>query len=82
MSKKLIDIEEVAQAFGISTATVNYYTNLGLLIVDHKKGNKRFYDRDDVASRLNKIREMLNVGYTLRLIQRDSLMSGRGGTSL
>ena len=69
--RKLLNIEEVAKAFDISKATVNYYTNIGLIIVHQKKKNKRLYDNDDVVRRIAKIREMMNMGYTLRLIQRE-----------
>lgn len=68
---KLIDIEEVSKRFDLSTASVNYYTNLGIIVVCQKKGNKRFYDSDDVEKRITRIREMMNMGYTLRLIQRE-----------
>ena len=69
--KNLITVEEVAIQFEISKATVNYYTNIGLILVYQKKKNKRLYDKDDVAKRIEKIRDMMNVGYTLRLIQRE-----------
>ncbi len=69
--KKLINVEEVAKLFNISKATVNYYTNIGLIIVSQKKKNKRLYDVADVTRRIDKIRDMMNIGYTLRLIQRE-----------
>ena len=69
--RKLITVEETARQFEISTATVNYYTNLGLIVVHQKKKNRRLYDREDVSLRIEKIRNMLNMGYTLRLIQRE-----------
>ncbi len=71
MTKNLITVEEVAKRFDISTATVNYYTNIGLIQVLQKKKNRRLYDGQDVAKRINEIREKLNMGYTLRLIQRE-----------
>ena len=43
--KKLIYIDEIAAKFNISKATVNYYTNIGLIIVCQKNKNKRLYDR-------------------------------------
>ena len=76
MSKRLINVEEVANQFTLSKASVNYYTNIGLLTVYAKKGNQRLYDRDDVAQRLGKIKEMMKIGYTLRLIQREFLLKG------
>lgn len=69
--RDLITVEEVAIQFDISKATVNYYTNVGLINVHQKKKNKRLYDKKDVTMRIEKIREMMNMGYTLRLIQRE-----------
>ncbi|MCK5580676.1 MAG: MerR family transcriptional regulator [Candidatus Omnitrophica bacterium] len=69
--RELINVEEVAGLFDISKATVNYYTNIGLIIVHQKKKNKRLYDKEDVSRRIEKIRNMMNMGYTLRLIQRE-----------
>ena len=75
MSKRLITVEDIANQFALSKASVNYYTNIGLLSVYEKKGNRRLYDRDEVARRLEKIKEMMKIGYTLRLIQREFLLS-------
>ncbi len=69
--KKLITVEEVATLFEVSKATVNYYTNIGLIIVQQKKKNKRLYNKEKVSKRIEKIRDMMNMGYTLRLIQRE-----------
>ena len=68
---QLLNIEEVAKKFDLSKASVNYYTNIGLIVVHRKKGNKRLYDVADVTRRIERVREMLNMGYTLRLIQRE-----------
>ena len=75
-SKSLITVEEVAKRFDVSKATVNYYTNIGLIQVCQKKKNRRLYDLEDVSKRIEKIRDMLNLGYTLRLIQREFLQMG------
>ena len=75
-SKNLITVEGVAKRFDISKATVNYYTNIGLILVSQKKKNRRLYDLDDTSNRIEKIRDMLNLGYTLRLIQREFLQMG------
>lgn len=72
--KKMLTVEEVAIAFDVSKATVNYYTNIGLIKVKQKKKNRRLYDIEDVTKRIEQIREMLNMGYTLRLIQREFMM--------
>lgn len=70
-SDNFVTLKEIAVEFNISAATVNYYTNLGLLNVAKKVGNKRLYDREEVVRRINTIRELLVKGYTLRVIQRE-----------
>lgn len=70
----VISAVEIVRKYELSYQTVNYYTNLGLLDVVENKGNKRLYSRDDVQSRLEKIKEMKKRGYPLRLI-RDELLS-------
>ena len=77
--KDLLNIEEIAKRFELSQATINYYTNLGLILVEKKKGNKRLYNLTDVGRRIEKIRGMLNVGYTLRLIQKEFMQSDEFG---
>lgn len=68
--KALITIGEIAKLYGFSKATVNYYTNMGLLHIVEKQGNKRLYDDDEVRKRLEKIKEMRRSGYSLRLIRK------------
>ena len=70
-SNRFVSLKEIAIEFSVSGATVNYYTNLGLLNVARKVGNKRLYDREEVDRRLHMIRELLSKGYTLRLIQNE-----------
>ncbi|HPS20615.1 MAG TPA: helix-turn-helix domain-containing protein [Candidatus Omnitrophota bacterium] len=69
MTRNTVTLEEVAKLLGISRATVNYYTNLGLFRVSDRKGNSRLYDRSEVLARFEKIKEMRKGGYTLMLIQ-------------
>lgn len=68
--KALIAIGEIANLYGLSKATINYYTNMGLLHIVEKQGNKRLYDDDEVRKRLEKIKEMRRSGYSLRLIRK------------
>lgn len=70
----VISAVEIVREYELSYQTVNYYTNLGLLDVVGNKGNKRLYNRDDVETRLEKIKKMKKRGYPLRLI-RDELLS-------
>lgn len=65
-----MSIEEVAKVHLLSKASVNYYTNLGILHVAAKDGNKRLYDKEETRQRLEKVKEMRAAGYSLRLIAR------------
>lgn len=67
-SAKIISSHEVSQKYKISYQTINYYTNLGLLVVKKRKGNGRLYDNKEVEKRLSKITALKNKGYPLRLI--------------
>ena len=66
----MISAKEIVSNFGISYQTVNHYTDFGLLSVLAKKGNVRFYDRSLVVARLKKIKELVQEGYSLRLIRK------------
>jgi DNA-binding transcriptional MerR regulator len=66
----LIAISDISRLYSLSKATINYYTNMGLLSVAEKQGNKRLYDESDVRKRLEKIKEMRRSGYSLRLIRK------------
>ena len=66
----MISAKEIVNSFGISYQTVNHYTDFGLLPVLAKKGNVRFYDRSLVEARLKKINELVQEGYSLRLIRK------------
>ena len=73
---KLVTVEELTRHCGLSKASINYYTNIGLIQVSRKQGNKRLYDLIEVTKRIAKIREMMRIGYTLKLIQREFLHLG------
>ncbi len=66
----LISVDELSNLYNLSKPTINYYTNMGLLPIADKQGNKRLYDKDDVGKRQEEIREMRRSGYSLRLIRR------------
>ena len=68
--RALITIGDISKLYGLSKATVNYYTNMGLLHIVEKQGNKRLYDDDEIRKRLEKIKEMRRSGYSLRLIRK------------
>lgn len=69
MNNSMIGPNEVVDEFKISYQTLNNYTNLGLLVVRQKKGNIRFYQPEEVRDRLERINNLKNKGYTLRLIR-------------
>ncbi|MDD4879398.1 MAG: helix-turn-helix domain-containing protein [Candidatus Omnitrophica bacterium] len=66
----LITVDELSKIYEMSKATINYYTNMGLLHIADKKGNKRLYDKLEVEERLKKIKDLRMSGYNLRLIRK------------
>lgn len=65
----LITLQELSQRTGVGGSTLNYYTSLGLLQVADRKGNRRFYRASEVLRRIEEIRRLRRVGYSLQLIQ-------------
>lgn len=70
MNKNLISSKEIVKNFGISYPTLTHYTNMGLLRIIARNGNKCLYNRQEVKSRIPKIRHLINDGYPLKLIVR------------
>lgn len=68
--KKLIPAKEVAKKFELPYHTLNYYTAIGLLPVEEKKGNYRFYDEIEVGRRMEVISSLCREGYPLNLIRK------------
>ena len=66
----VISARDIVDRFHISYQTVNHYTDFGLLQVVFKKGNVRFYNKNEVKIRLSKIEKLAREGYSLRLIRR------------
>ncbi|RKY41517.1 MAG: hypothetical protein DRP80_07625, partial [Candidatus Omnitrophota bacterium] len=54
----LITSAEVVKKYKISYQTLNYYTNLGLLVSKGRIGNKRLYDEKKLKKRLKKIQKL------------------------
>lgn len=69
MDKKLLTLKEVAILLGLSVATANYYTNLGLFRIEKRRGNCRLYDKVDILQRFDRIKQLRSQGYSLGLIQ-------------
>ncbi len=67
---KMVSANDIMNKFNISYQTVNHYTDFGLLPVVTKKGNVRFYDKNLVEKRLKKIKDLMQEGYSLRLIRK------------
>jgi len=59
---------ELAKLLGISVATVNYYTNLGLFTIKDRRGNVRLYDASEIRVMHDSIRHLRKEGYSLRVI--------------
>ena len=67
---RIISAKEIIKKYNISYQTVNHYTDFGLLPVLTKKSNVRFYDRGLVQRRLRTIKNLVEEGYSLRLIRK------------
>lgn len=71
--KKMISAQGIMKQYRISYQTVNHYTDFGLLPVETKRGNVRFYDKRIISQRMKKIRMLMEEGYSLRLIRKKLL---------
>ena len=69
MTENLLTTEEVVKMLGVSSASVNYYTNLGLFKIRDRRGNKRLYEKNEIKELHEQIRKMRKEGYSLRIIQ-------------
>jgi DNA-binding transcriptional MerR regulator len=67
---KMITAKDITNKYNITYQSVNHYTDFGLLPVLNKEGNVRLYNKNIVGKRLKKIRELMNEGYSLRLIRK------------
>jgi len=68
MAKSLISPTEISKIYGISYQTVNYYTNLGLLMVKKRNANNRLFDSSQVRACLKRVTKLKSQGYSLKLI--------------
>ena len=68
MAGRLNAPDEIVKGYKMSYQTINYYTNLGLLEVKKKEGNRRLYNAKEVRESLKKIELLKNKGYSLKLI--------------
>lgn len=69
MNDTLVTSQELVGLLGVSAATINYYTNLGLFRISDRRGNMRLYEKNEIKELHDQIRKMRKDGYTLRIIQ-------------
>ena len=67
-SQQLIDIQEVADNFGKSVESIRKYKNFGIIRVSDKRGNKDLFDREEILSIRNRLRELRLRGLSLAQI--------------
>lgn len=67
---KFIAVKEIIKKYRLSYQIINRYTDTGLLRVVFKKGNTRFYNRQQVQRRLKQISALIREGYSLGLIRK------------
>ena len=77
----LLSSRELVEIHNISYQTLNFYTNLGLLEIQKKIGNKRFYDEDNTKWRIERILALKSEGYPLRVIVRQLSKEVNGQTN-
>ena len=66
--RKLVSAKEISKLADISYATINNYTDMGLLDIVAKHNRIRMYDLQETKNRLVLISKLINEGYTLRVI--------------
>ncbi len=63
-----VQIGELAKGLGITTRTIRYYEEIGILGAPHRKSGPRKYSRQDIV-RLKFILKLKELGISLREIQ-------------
>ena len=66
--KELIDIQAVADSFGKSVESIRKYKNFGIIRVSDKRGNKDLFDREEIMSIRDRLRELRLKGLSLAQI--------------
>ncbi|MEE3234006.1 MAG: response regulator [Candidatus Latescibacterota bacterium] len=67
-NEKLIDIQEVANAFGKSVESIRKYKNFGIIRVSDKNGNKDLFDRSEILNIRIQLKELRLKGLSLSQI--------------
>ncbi len=78
MNGNYISAKDITKKYKLGYPTVNYYTDIGLLSIAKREGNKRLSRKRELHHRLGLISRMVNEGYPLRLI-RKKIASKKGG---
>lgn len=68
--RSLISLQDLAARTELTPSTLNYYSNMGLISVADRRGNKRFFNESEVLDRLQEIQRLRREGYPLRIIRR------------
>lgn len=66
--KKNIPMRVVKEQTGLTARQIRYYDEVGLVFPDRTRGNQRLFSEGDI-SRLNRIKELLEKGYTIEAIK-------------
>ena len=66
--QELIDIQAVADSFGKSVESIRKYKNFGIIRVSDKRGNKDLFDREEIMSIRDRLRELRLKGLSLSQI--------------
>lgn len=72
-------ISEVAKEFGVTTRTIRYYEEIGLLKPSRSEGNRRYYSSADLA-KLKLIKRGKQFGFQLDEIKEMVLLFDRDRT--
>lgn len=75
-SEQLIDIKQVAEAFGKSVESIRKYKNFGIIRVTDKRGNKDLFSREEILKIRDRLRDLRLKGLSLSQIA-DQLASAR-----
>jgi DNA-binding transcriptional MerR regulator len=68
---QLITLQDLAGTSGLSLSSLNYYVSLGLLPVEDRRGNKRFFVKSTATRHLERIQKLKREGYPLRIIRHE-----------
>jgi len=69
MQKEFVKAPELAKLGGVKTATVKFYSQLGLLHFHQPKRNAhKIFSLKNSLNRLREIKDLQNRGYTIELV--------------